>query len=347
MQPVCDDFFEAVAPVPETLSLHLNPFVRSYLDAVRTYLLELHDDGVPARRVNEEHADLVDRLVRKLFRLAEDRYFEHFPRLDFRLSVVAVGGYGRRELSLGSDIDLLFLYRGKINPYIETLTEVITHRLWDARLTVGAATRTVQDCMRVGREDLSTLTSFLDARFLIGDPGLHVELEQEVRQHLRQHGPSFVDGKLEELRDRHERFGQSVYLLQPNLRESVGALRDFHTAMWAARAAQWEVRGPEQLRLHGFLDAEELDELLMALDFLWRARNELHRNGRKNDQLHFAAQEHLAEHLGYQGGDGAFPIEELMRSYYIHARSVARLSRGVIGHARNSERLRCATPQLA
>ncbi len=327
------------------MSLHLNPFVRSYLDAVRTYLLELHDDGLPARRVNEEHADLVDRLVRKLFRLAEDRYFEHFPRLDFRLSVVAVGGYGRRELSLGSDIDLLFLYRGKINPYVETLTEVISHRLWDARLTVGAATRTVQDCMRVGREDLSTLTSFLDARFLIGDPELHAELEHEVRHYLKQHGPSFVEGKLEEMRDRHERFGESVYLLQPNLRESVGGLRDSHTAMWAARVAQWGVRRPEQLRLHGFLDAEELDELLMALDFLWRARNELHRNGRKNDQLHFAAQEHLAEHLGYQGGDGAFPIEELMRSYYIHARSVARLSRRVIGHACNSERLRRATPQ--
>ena len=339
MQPVCDDFFQAVAAVPETTSSQLNPFVRSYLDAVRTYLLGLHDDGAPARRVNEEHADLVDRLVRKLFRLAEDRYFKNFPRLDFRLSVIAVGGYGRRELSLGSDIDLLFLYRGKINPYVETLTEVITHRLWDARLTVGAATRTIQDCMRVGQEDLSTLTSFLDARFLIGDPGLHAELDREVRDYLKKHATSFVDGKLAEMRDRHERFGESVYLLQPHLREGVGALRDYHTAMWMARAFQWEVRRPEHLLLHGFLDAEELDELLVALDFLWRARNELHRSGRKNDRLHFAAQEHLAEHLGYQGGDGAFPIEELMRSYYIHARNIARLSRRVIDDARNSERL--------
>ena len=340
MQPVCDDFFKAVGPVAETTSSQLNPFVRSYLDAVRTYLLGLHDDGVPARRVNEEHADLVDRLVRKLFRLAEDRYFEHFPRLDFRLSVIAVGGYGRRELSLGSDIDLLFIYRGKINPYVETLTEVITHRLWDAQLTLGDATRTIQDCMRVGREDLPTLTSFLDARFLIGDPGLHAELEHEVRDYLKKHATSFVDGKLKEMRDRHERFGESLYLLQPNLREGVGALRDYHTAMWTARASRWEVRRPEHLLLHGFLDGEELDELLVALDFLWRARNELHRSGRKNDRLHFVLQEHLAERLGYQGGDGAFPIEELMRSYYIHARAVARLSRRVIDDARNSERLR-------
>ncbi len=340
MQPICDDFFEALASGTTASSLHLNPFVRNYLDAVRACLLELHADGAPARRVNEEHADLIDRLVRKLFRLAEDRYFQHFARLNFRLSVVAVGGYGRRELSLGSDIDLLFLYRGKINPYIETLTETITQRLWDARLTLGVATRTIQDCVRVGREDLSTLTSYLDARFLIGDPALCADLDREVRSYLREHTREFVDGKLEEMRERHAGFGESVYLLQPNVRESVGALRDYHTALWTARAVQWEVRRPEHLLLHGFLDADELDELLSALDFLWRARNELHRGGRKDDRLHFVAQEHLAEHLGYLGSAGAFPSEELMRSYYIHARAIARLSRRVIDHALCSERLR-------
>ncbi len=341
MQPVCDDFLEAEPSGSGTASLHLNPFVRAYLDAVRTYLVKLHDDGTPARRVNEEHADLIDRLVRKLFRLAEDRYFRHFPRLNFRLSVIAVGGYGRRELSLGSDIDLLFLYRGKINPYVETLTESITHRLWaDPRLTVSVATRTIYDCLRVGREDLSTLTSYLDARFLIGDPALSAELDREVRAYLKEHTSEFVDGKLDEMRKRHEDFGESIYLLQPNLREGVGALRDYHTALWTARAVQSEVRRPEHLLLHGFVDAEELDELLSALDFIWRARNELHRSGRKNDRLHFSAQEHLAEHLGYQGGNGAFPIEELMRSYYIHARAIVRVSRRVIDHALNYQRLR-------
>ncbi len=345
MQPICDDFFEAAPSGPTTSSIHLNPSVRGYLDAVRGYLLGLHDECTPARRVNEDHAELIDRLIRKLFRRAEDQYFERFPRLNYRLSVVAVGGYGRRELSLGSDIDLLFLYSGKINPYVETLTEAITHRLWDAQLTVGVATRTIADCMRVGREDLSTLTSYLDARFLIGAPGLYAELDREVRAHLKERGREFVDGKLEEMRARHERFGESVYLLQPNLRESVGALRDYHTAMWTARAAQWEVRRPEHLLLHGFVNAEELDELLAALDFLWRARNQLHRSGRKNDRLHFVAQEQLAEHLGYRGGDGILPIEELMRSYYIHARAIARLTRRVIDHVLRSNRIRPDTPR--
>ena len=170
MQPVCDDYFKEIQAPSGPSSMHLNPQVRAYLDAVREYLLDLHDRGVAARKVNEEHADLIDRLVRKLFRLAEDRYFQNFPSLNFRLAVIAVGGYGRRELSLGSDIDLLFLHRGKLNPYVETIAEAIAHRLWDARLSVGVATRTLRDCMRVGRHDLSTRTSFLDARFMIGDP---------------------------------------------------------------------------------------------------------------------------------------------------------------------------------
>ena len=114
MQPVCDDFFHDLEGPAGQTSEHLNPGVRAYLESVRKYLLKLHDAREPSRRVNEEHADLIDRLVRKLFRLAEDRYFESFPRLNYRLAVVAVGGYGRRELSLGSDIDLLFLYSGSL-----------------------------------------------------------------------------------------------------------------------------------------------------------------------------------------------------------------------------------------
>ena len=335
MQPVCDDFFASAgrgAPGPS--SQYLNPSVRGYLDAVRAHLLELHDTGAPARKVNEEHAELMDRLVRKLFRLAEDRYFENFPRLNFRFAVVAVGGYGRRELSLGSDVDLLFLYRGKENPYVETITETITTRLWDGRVVVGAATRSVTECLRVGREDLSTLTSYLDGRFLVGDPALFAELDREVRAYLKEHAEEFIAAKLAEQAKRHEGFGESLYLLQPNLKESVGGLRDFHTALWVARAALWEVRRAEHLRVQGFIDADEERELLSALDFLWRVRNQLHRKGRKDDRLHYEAQEQLAEYLGFASEDPLRRVEMLMRTYYLHARAIQRVSKRVIDHAR-------------
>ncbi|MEX2205126.1 MAG: [protein-PII] uridylyltransferase [Myxococcota bacterium] len=335
MQPLCDDFFGIAAPRGSgPSSQYLNPFVRSYLDAVRAHLLELHDSRAPSRSVNEEHSELVDRLIRKLFRLAEDRYFDAFPRLNFRLAVVAVGGYGRRELSIASDIDLLFLYRGKENPYIETITETITTRLWDAKLSVGAATRTIGDALRVGREDLSTLTSYLDGRFLIGDPALFAELDRDVRAHLREHGEEFINGKLAEQARRHESFGESLYLLQPNLKESVGGLRDYHTALWVARATIWEVRRTDQLRVQGFIDEEEQNQLLEALDFMWRVRNQLHRRGRKDDRLHFEAQEQLAEYLGFRESKAVRGVERLMRSYYLHARAIQRISRRVIDHAR-------------
>jgi [protein-PII] uridylyltransferase len=342
VQPVCDDFFGNAAPgAPGPSSQYLNPHVRAYLDAVRAHLLAMHDAGASARRVNEEHAELIDRLVRKLFRLAEDRYFENFPRLNFRLAVVAVGGYGRRELSLGSDVDLLFLYRGKENPYVETITEMIATRLWDAKLVVGAATRTMGEAMRVAKEDLSTLTSYLDARFLIGDPALFAELDRDVRAHLREHGDAFVEGKLAEQAKRHESFGESLYLLQPNLKESVGGLRDYHTALWIARSTLWEVRRPEQLRVQGFIDAEEEAQLFEALEFLWRVRNELHRKGRKDDRLHYEAQERLAGKLGFRESEAVRGVERLMKTYYLHARAIQRISRRVIDHSRQvrTERL--------
>ena len=333
MQPVCDDYFKQIEAPLGPSSAHLTPFVRAYLDAARVHLLELHDAGAPSRQVNEEHAELFDRLIRKLFRLAEDRYFDHFPRLNFRLAVIAVGGYGRRELSLGSDLDLLFLHRGKLNPYVETIAEAITHRLWDARLIVGASTRTLRDCLRVGREDLSTLTAFLDARFLIGDPELFAELDSEIRQWMRRDGRRFIEDKLAEQQARHERFGESLFLLQPNVRESVGALRDYHTAQWVARASQWEVRRPEHLHLHGFIDAHELENLLAALDFFWRVRFQLHRSGRREDRLHFESQELLAGRFGFSTDDPLLNVENFMRAYYMHARSISRVNSRVIDHA--------------
>ena len=335
MQPVCEDFFASTdRGRPGPSSQHLNPSVKAYLDAVRAHLLELHDAGTPARRVNEEHAELIDRLVRKLFRLAEDRYFENFPRLNFRFAVVAVGGYGRRELSLGSDVDLLFLYRGKENPYVETITETIATRLWDARVVVGAATRSVSECLRVGKDDLSTLTSYLDGRFLVGDPALFAELDRDVRVYLKEHADEFIAAKMAEQAKRHEAFGESLYLLQPNLKESVGGLRDYHTAMWVARAAIWEVRRTEHLRVQAFIDADEERELLAALEFMWRMRNQLHRKGRKDDRLHYEAQEQLAKYLGFGKDDPLHGVEELMRTYYLHARTIQRVSKHAIDHAR-------------
>jgi [protein-PII] uridylyltransferase len=127
--------------------------------------------------------------------------------------------------------------------------------------------------------------------------------------------------------------GESPMLLQPNLKESVGGLRDYHTALWMARAAQWEVREPEQLRVHGFIGEEDLRDLLAALDFLWRVRNELQRNGRKDDRLHYVAQERLASFLKLSDTPELLAVEQLMRQYYLHAKVIGRVTRRVQDHA--------------
>lgn len=333
MQPVCEDYFKEIEAPTGHSSMYLNAPVRLYLDAVQEYVLQLHDGGLDSRTVMLEHSELIDRLVRRLFRVAEDRYFDQSPRLNFRIAVIAVGGYGRSELSLASDIDLLFLYKGKLNPYVETVAETVSQRLWDARLTVGAATRNLRECMRVGRDDLSTMTSYLDARFLIGDPELFAELNNSVRDYLKKNRKSFIEEKLQEQSARHEGTGESLYLLQPNVRESVGGLRDYHTARWLARAVQWEVESIEDLRLHAFIEPDELKELLEALDFIWRIRNELHRKGRKDDRLHYDAQMRLAEQMNFPGDEAIDRAEKLMERYYGHARTVERLSRLAAEHA--------------
>ncbi|MEE8558957.1 MAG: [protein-PII] uridylyltransferase, partial [Myxococcota bacterium] len=336
-----DPFDRAVGADPEVVTSS----VRAYLAEVRTYLLELHDEGVSARRVNEEHTDLIDRLIRKLFRVSEDTYHARNPRLDLRMAVLASGGYGRRELALASDVDLLILYRGKLNPYVETIAEAIMYGLWDARVDVACATRTIRECLRQGKEDLPTLTSYLDARFLVGDAALAAELEHEVQAWIHQHASEFIEGKLEEQRLRHERFGESPYLLQPNIRESVGGLRDGQTVCWIARAVNWDVRSPEDLHLHGIIDAEELADLTAALEFLWRVRNELHRGGRKDDRLHYAMQESLAEYLGFKGDEKTLGIEELMRAYYLHARALQRIcSRATVHVSRLDQRRKGQEP---
>ncbi len=329
MQPVCEDFFpdeRAGAPV----SRALNEATAAYLEAMRAHVLALHDGGARGSVVNDAHAEGIDRLIRRLFRVAENAFFEEHPRLaSFGMAVVAVGGYGRRELSLGSDIDLLFIYRGKVNAYVETLAETITHRLWDAGLTVGHATRTITECMRFGRQDLPTLTSYLDARFLIGDLALFAELERDVRGYIRKNALAFVEGKLEEQAQRHAKMGESLFLLQPNIKESVGGLRDHHTAMWTARAAQWAVRTPEDLRKHAFVEEGEVAELVEALEFVWRIRNELQRAARKGDRLHYEAQERLVALFGLEDTPEQTAPEQLMRDYYLHAKAIHRVSTGV------------------
>jgi [protein-PII] uridylyltransferase len=299
--------------------------VRRYLQACRAYLGELHASVASGERVNAAHSDLLDRLIRRLFRLSEESYFADGGEGPSEVCVVAVGGYARREMSIHSDVDLLFLYRDQITPHVAAVAERLQVWLWDAQVTVGGATRTVGDTLQLAVSDPSVATSVLAPRHLAGSGLLYHQFRQLVRQKLLDRPEAFVAQLAAGVAERHTRFGDTLYLLQPNVKEGAGGLRDYHAAIWAMLATGASARDRAELLHQGLLTEEELHGLSSALDFLWRVRNELHlRAGRKNDQLSFDLQESMAETFGFLGSedDPDLPVERFMGEYYRHARDV-------------------------
>jgi len=307
--------------------------VRAYMGDVRRHLADLHERSGSGRVVNETNADLVDRLVRRLFSLAEESWLARGREVERGLCVVAVGGYARREMAIHSDVDLLVLYQDELTPFVSEVSERLQYWLWDAGVTVGCATRTVDDTLSLGREDATVRTTVLMARFLCGDGEFFHDFADTIRRELLPDAEDFVRGQVEALEARHKRYGESLFLLQPNVKEGAGGLRDYHTAYWVVRAAQPSARTLDDLLHFGLLTESEMEEYRSALDFLWRARNELHLcTGRRTDQMSFDLQEQLAHRLGYDGADqeAELPVERFMRDYYRNARAIESYSELVV-----------------
>jgi len=304
---------------------------KSYLDGVREGLKVRHFAGASGSEVVRELTAAVDHVVRALFVYAAAEHDRRFSKLNQRLAVLARGGYGRGELNPYSDIDLLFLHDWKPGPYLEIIAEIILHALWDARLTVGHAVRNVRECVRMADGDLKEKTAILDSRFLAGDAQLWADLEKALLSDvLNRNQAKFFKAKLEESSKRHGAYGDSVYLLEPNLKEGEGGLRDLHTALWVAKV-KYKVNSLEELVHKAIITQPEMDEVARARDFLWRVRNSLHfLSGRHFDQLTFEYQEELAPRLGFNAGDGQSASSALMSAYYQQATVIKMFAEGLI-----------------
>ena len=304
---------------------------REYLQEAKLDLWERHRTGASGHEIVERYTAVMDHLLQALFSAASAIYSERFPRLDQRCTVIAQGGYGRGELNPCSDIDLLFLYQHKRDPYVESVAERILYSLWDTRLTVGHAMRNVRECVRLAAAELKVKTSLLDARFLCGDEGLYREFAVAMERDVLSRGAErFFQEKLAETRDRHQRYGDSVYLLEPQLKEGEGGLRDLHTAMWMARV-KFKTNSIAALVQKSVITEREREEVEAARDFLWHVRNALHfRSGQHQDQLTFEYQERLAEDLGFQPTANLKAVEHFMRTYYLHAATVNRFADEII-----------------
>jgi [protein-PII] uridylyltransferase len=308
----------------------VTPTVREYLAAAQAHLEQLHRSGGSGQQLIEARSDLMDGLIRRLFELAEEIYFAGGGEAQTRLCMVAVGGYARREMNIHSDVDLLFLYQDELTPHVASVAESVQLWLWDASLAVSAATRTVDETVELARQDVTVLTGILAPRFLFGSGVLFHDFQGAFRARLLSDPERIIAEQIEVQAGRHQRFGGSLYLLQPDLKEGAGALRDYHLAYWVMQVSQPSARGREDFLHLGLLTEPEMKQYSAALDFLWRVRNELHLlSGWKNDRLKFHTQEKIAEALGYGRIDEEgpeLPVERFMSDYYRHARAIRNFS---------------------
>ncbi|MCP4908983.1 MAG: HD domain-containing protein [bacterium] len=355
--PTIEDYLADLPRDPEERLNAVAPEVRRYLTAVRAHLEALHRSSGSGRRVNERNSDLTDRMVRRLFELAEEIHLARGGQVGDGVSIIAVGGYARREMSIHSDVDLLLLYRGELTPFVAHIAERMQYWLWDAGFTVGCATRTIEETVELGRQDVTVRTAVLTARFLCGDGEFFHTFADRIRDELLPDTVAFVSEQQELMRERQLEYGDTLYLLQPNVKEGAGTLRDYHAAYWVARGAQPSVRNVDDFLHFGLLTEGEMREYREALDFLWRARNELHlKTRRADDQMSFELQEEVSEGIGYgsmaeareglesgpaedvasladfrfQADDPDLPVERFMRDYYRHARIIKSHSELVI-----------------
>jgi len=251
------------------------------------------------------------------------------------VSLCAVGGYGRGEMAPESDVDLLFLTPdGSASSYIEKLTEYVLYMLWDLGLKVGHASRSVDQCLKLAKEDQTILTSLLDVRHLAGDEELSEALYRKFRKTItRGKGRRYIAAKLAERDARHTQEGNSRYVIEPNIKEGKGGLRDLHVLYWITRFLDrdGQIIDPQRANDYtklGLFNERAEQRFRRAADFLWRTRHHLHWTaGRPTEQLSFDMQVRLAPKMGHAVEEVEVAVERFMREYFTNAREVGALTR--------------------
>ncbi|WOH81578.1 [protein-PII] uridylyltransferase [Bradyrhizobium sp. BEA-2-5] len=280
------------------------------------------------RRCAERLCHVQDEIIRILYSAATRHlYRSPIPSGAERMAVVATGGYGRGLMAPESDIDLLFILPYKQTAWGEQVAEAILYCLWDMGLKVGHATRSVDESIRQARGDMTIRTAILETRFLTGDKPLYEELVERFDKEVVQGTASeFVTAKLAEREERHRRGGQSRYLVEPNVKDGKGALRDLHTLFWIAKYV-YRVRDTHELVARGVFDAQEYRSFRRCADFLWSVRCNLHfYSGRAEERLSFDLQREIAIRLGYTSHPGMQDVERFMKHYFLVAKEVGNLT---------------------
>ncbi len=239
-----------------------------------------------------------------------------------RAALVAVGGYGRGELNIRSDIDLILLHQKEVSPSLKAFTEAILYLLYDTGLDLGFTIRTPDECISLAKTDLNTMTSLMETRFLRGDENLYRESFAAIKKKLftKRRISAFIEDKIAETQMRYARYGASVFILEPNVKEGEGGLRDLHSARWILMARDGVYDRPFSLEIISESNKQALDR---GLAFLLWVRNELHfESSKKTDQLTFDHQVRIAPLLGFRDSENALGVEAFMQEYYKHTSDI-------------------------
>ena len=282
-----------------------------------------------AHQLTRSYTYLTDCLVHTIWKIATQwLHPSPTPTEGERLSVIAVGGYGRGEMAPFSDVDLLFLTPYKLTPWAESLIESMLYMLWDLKLKVGHSSRTIKDCLRLGKEDYTIRTAMLENRRICGDEALGNELNTRLWSDLFSGSArEFIEAKLQEHGARHIKQGGQRYVVEPNVKEGKGGLRDLQSLYWIAKYVHRANSATDLVEL-GVFRPEEYQKFKRAEGFLWAVRSHLHLiAGRAADQLSFDLQVEVANRMGYSDRSGRRGVEIFMQEYFRHATGVGELTR--------------------
>jgi [protein-PII] uridylyltransferase len=322
----------AIAHSPRSTAFERGPFIaplKAALAAGRAEIRRRFEKSGEGAVVMREQCFLMDQLIRALYDLVTGEIYPlPNPTSGERLAIVAVGGYGRGELAPHSDIDLLFLVPYKRTPHTEQVVEYLLYLLWDLGLKIGHATRSVEECLRQAKSDLTIRTGLLEARYLWGEQTLFSELKRRFDSEVvRGTAAPFVEAKLAERDARHQRVGDSRYQLEPNIKEGKGGLRDLHTLFWIAKYI-YRTDDVGKLVELGILSADESQRFDHAQKLLWTVRCHLHYlAGRAEERLTFDLQTEIGRRMGYADDAGSRGVERFMKDYFLVAKDVGDLTR--------------------
>jgi [protein-PII] uridylyltransferase len=309
---------------PKVLALLKDVLARGRDEIRRRFVAERVSGGETVRA----QAFLIDEVIGLIQHAAEHVYPLANPTKGEQLSIVATGGYGRGTLAPYSDIDLMFLLPYKQTPRGEQVVEFILYRLWDLGLKVGHATRTVDEAIRYARDDIMVRTSVLECRFLLGEKALFEDFRARFfKEVVEGTGPDYVEAKLAERDVRHERMGDTRYVLEPNIKEGKGGLRDLNTLFWIAKYL-YQVDTAADLVAEGVFTRDDARLFAKAENFLWTVRYHLHDiAGRPEERLTFDVQPTIGERLGYTDRAGVQGVERFMKHYFLVAKDIGDLTR--------------------